>query len=122
MMDINQLTVGKDGVRLSLLSLFGEKTEDGGQRTEGQKGERVRGLDGEKWPRFHSTFDIIEAVEGKGRHGWTNGWVDATFPEKVIPVKCASLTQEDFTGQGFRPVKCATLSFGISQGKQIDAD
>jgi hypothetical protein len=37
---------------------------------------------GPKWPRFHSTFDIIRAVEA-GR-----------FPDKAIPVKSAPEKQE----------------------------
>lgn len=48
---------------------------------------RLRLFHGEgRWPRFHSTFDIIEAVEA-GR-----------FPDKAIPVKYASLRLRLFHG------------------------
>jgi len=82
----------------------GRRSEDRGQRAEG-RGQRAEGrgrrtddacgrddLDGwmkkkgGKWARFHSTFDIIEAVKA-GR-----------FPDKVIPVKFAPLRLRLFHG------------------------
>ena len=42
-----------------MIRMGGGKTEDRGQRTE----DRRQRSEGQKWPRFHSTFDIIEVVE-----------------------------------------------------------
>ncbi len=56
-----------DGGRVSV------RDKVGGPRNDGKKDKKVRGLEGVKqWPSFHSTFDIIEAVEA-GR-----------FPDKVM--------------------------------------
>ena len=38
----------------------------------GPKEKRLRGLEGKRWPRFHSAFDVIAAIEA-GR-----------FPDKVM--------------------------------------
>ena len=34
---------------------------DGRQRDDGKEDKEVRGLEVKQWPRFHSTFEIIEA-------------------------------------------------------------
>jgi len=48
----------KEGM-IWMIRMGGGKTEDRGQRTE----DRRQRSEGQKWPRFHSTFDIIEVVE-----------------------------------------------------------
>jgi hypothetical protein len=41
----------------------GRKAEGGRRRTEGKEVKKLRGLEGKRWPRFHSTWDIILAAE-----------------------------------------------------------
>lgn len=40
-----------------------KRAKVGGQRNKGKEDKKVRGLEGKAWPRFHSTFDIVEAAE-----------------------------------------------------------
>jgi len=60
----------RDKVGSQRSEVRGQKSEVGGwrsndrrQRTEGKEDKEIRGLEVKQWPSFHSTFDIIAAVE-----------------------------------------------------------